>query len=327
MAGTITHAYFANDVYNKLNNNIKWKLNYNPENLKTYGQGHDIFYFYLTLDLKKSKFIRNQVKIFHKKKTKLFFINMIKYIIDNNLQNDSDVLSFLYGYICHYCLDTIIHPYVTYKGGIFKKEDQKTYKYNSKHSDIESYIDCYMIYKRENISPGKFKVHKFCFNNSKETNNLKQLIDYTFYKTYNIKNASNYYFKSIKYMKTLYGLMRYDSHGIKKKIYMFIDKLSGKKIKKAYPISYYYILNNNDYYLNTKRKKWYHPRYNGEIYYDSFDDLYNKAINEATKLINAVNSVLFDNKDIKYLDNYFLNLSFLSGKDCNDKAKNKYFEF
>ena len=44
-------------------------------------------------------------------------------------------------------------------------------------------------------------------------------------------------------------------------------------------------------------------------------------------MINKVNMVLFNNENINILDEVFLNLSFSSGKECNDKAKNKYFEF
>lgn len=325
MAGTVTHAYFANDVYNKLNNNTKKIINNNVENMKTYGQGHDIFYFYFSLNLKYGKFIRDKGKFFHRNDTKLFFINMVKYINENNLENNSDVMSFLYGYICHYSLDYITHPYIVHKSGRFKKNDKSTYKFNSKHSDIESYIDCYMIYKNENIKPGKFKIHKFCFNN-KYNEDLKKLIDYTFFETYHIKNVSKYFFRSIKLMKILYWLMRYDPYGIKMKIYRLIDRVSGKKAKRFYPISYAFKLNNNEYYLNTQKREWCHPRYNNEISNDSFEDLYNKAIDKSLELINAVNKVIFNKEDIKYLDNYFLNLSFLSGKDCNDKMRNKYFE-
>ncbi len=326
MAGTITHAYFARDVYDSLNKDIKSKLDNSYNNMMTYGQGHDIFYFYFAPSFK-SKLIRKCGQTFHKTNTKEFFINMINYAKLNNLQNDSNVLSYIYGYICHYALDLTIHPYVTYKGGIFKNNNKDTYKYNSKHSDIETYIDCYMISKREQILPNKFKVYKFCFNNTKPNNNLKNIINNTFFKTYRIKNISKYYFRSIKIMRFLYWLMRYDPYKLKNKIYKTIDSFTSSKTKKMYPISYAYNLNNNPYYLNTIRKKWCHPRYNKEIYYDSFFDLYNKALYEALKLIDATNMVLFNNKNINYLDKYFLNLSFLSGKDCDDKTKNKYFEY
>ena len=64
-----------------------------------------------------------------------------------------------------------------------------------------------------------------------------------------------------------------------------------------------------------------------ELLVDIQNNLYNKALDEAYDIISAVDKVIYENKDIKYLDKYFLNLSFSSGKDCNDKTKNKYFEY
>ena len=61
--------------------------------------------------------------------------------------------------------------------------------------------------------------------------------------------------------------------------------------------------------------------------FESFIDLYNNAVNNAVYMINKVNEVLFENKDIKILNDVFLNLSLTSGKECNDKAKNRYFEY
>ncbi len=321
MAGTITHAYFVLDVYDKLDNKTKKNLYKYKENLKTYGQGHDLFFF--CTNFTKQKNIGNY---FHKNETKNFFINMIKYIHNNKLQNNYEIMAYLYGYICHYSLDLTIHPYVTYKCGIFKKGNKETYKYNSKHSDMESYIDAYMINKKENIEPNKFKIHKFCFN-TKVSHTLSTMIDYIYEETYNLKHISFYYKQGIFNTKILYRLLRYDPYKIKKYLYKTFDKISTKGIKKTYPISFAYNLNNNDYYLNLNHNKWNHAKYKEEVYTYSVIDLYNNALKLAVNIINNVNDVLYNNKNMKILDKVFLNLSFSSGKNCNDKTKNKYFEY
>lgn len=321
MAGTVTHAYFALDVYDKLDNKIKINLSKYKENLKTYGQGHDIFFF--CTNFSKQRKIGNY---FHKHNTRDFFINIIKYIRDNKLQNNYEIISYLYGYICHYCLDLTIHPYITYKCGIFNKRKKETYKYNSKHSDMESYIDAYMIKEKENIEPNKFKLHKFCFN-TKISKELSKLIDYVYEETYNLKHISFYYKQGIFNIKKLYCFLRYDPHKIKKYFYKTFDKITTKRSKKIAPISLAYNLNNNNYYLNLNHDKWNHARYKEEVYTYSIIDLYNNALTLAINIINKVNDVLYNNKNIEILDKVFLNLSFSSGKDCNDKTKNKYFEY
>lgn len=324
MAGTLTHAYFALDTYNKLDDTLKKRLKEYKENLKTYSQGPDILFFSINYkNFKKVKKIGNYV---HKHNTRDFFMNMISYIKRNNLENNNDILTFLYGYIMHYALDTKVHPYVIYKAGIFNKKKKNTYKYNSKHSDIESYIDAYMINYHENIKPNKFKIHKFCFNN-KISKDLSKVIDYSFEKTYGFKKLSNYFKQGLFNMKHSYHFLRYDPYGIKNKLYKFFDKIHPRSIKDFYPITYSYKLDKNNYYLNLQNNSWCHPRYKNEIHTESFIDLYNEASNNAVYMINKVNEVLFNNKNIDILNNVFLNLSLTSGKECNDKEKNKYFEF
>ena len=43
MAGTITHAFFAEDIAKKINFNDKY-----INNLKTFSQGHDMYFFLIT---------------------------------------------------------------------------------------------------------------------------------------------------------------------------------------------------------------------------------------------------------------------------------------
>ena len=99
MAGTITHAYFAEDLYKKLDKNTQNNLKNYKENLKTYSQGHDIFFFAANIINFKTRKIGNYM---HKNNTRDFFINMVEYIKDNNLENNYEIMSFLYGYIAHY---------------------------------------------------------------------------------------------------------------------------------------------------------------------------------------------------------------------------------
>ena len=46
MPSSITHAYIAMNVYDKLDKNIQRKLLNRLEDYKTYSQGPDVFYFY-----------------------------------------------------------------------------------------------------------------------------------------------------------------------------------------------------------------------------------------------------------------------------------------
>ena len=313
MAGTITHGYFILDVYNKLDSDDKKLLESYKNNLRTYAQGHDIFDFYN----------KKEAEYFHLNKSKDFFINMINYIKENNLKDDGEIISFLYGYISHYVLDKNIHPFVVYKCGKYYKEIKETKKYRGKHSDMETTLDSKMIMLKEGIKPGKYKSQKLLEPNvlSKK---LCDLIDYTFLKTYNTNNASLKYKKGIKRMHFLYKILRNDKFNFKKRVWNAMDKITPTGFYKFSPISFGYI-KDKDYYFNYDKKEWNHPLDKNEKYNYSIDDIYNNALKECLNIIKNTKKYLNNNKID--LDKLYDNSSFLTGKDCNDKRKIKYCEY
>ena len=92
MAGTMTHAFFAEDMSKKIKFNREY-LN----NLKAFSQGHDMYFFVI----KKRKNGKKIGNYFHNNNSRDFFINMINYIKENHLYKNDEVLSYLYGYINH----------------------------------------------------------------------------------------------------------------------------------------------------------------------------------------------------------------------------------
>ena len=127
MPATITHAYFAEDLFNILDKNTKRLISNKKKELMMFSQNTDPLMFYI-LTLKNGKKIRKLQFVAHTEKTNLFFENTIKYIKKNKYYNNPDVLVFLYGFICHFTLDSRTHNFIVYKTGYFIKEDKKTYK-------------------------------------------------------------------------------------------------------------------------------------------------------------------------------------------------------
>ena len=100
-------------------------------------------------------------------------------------------------------------------------------------------------------------------------------------------------------MKFAYNYARYDKFGIKKILYKIID-INPFPIRKTKYLSYYFDLDNNDYYLNLKHNKW---KNNDEISNKSFLDLYEDVTSNASHIINELYDYIFENKkvDIKNL--------------------------
>jgi hypothetical protein len=327
MPSTITHGYFALDVYDKLDDKSKKILTNNIEELETFAQGADPLYFYNMFSISKGIETRNFGRYVHKNNSKAFFVNLITYIKKNNLQYKGDVMSFLYGFICHYALDSTVHPFVFYKTGVFKRDRKSTYKYNGLHADMETYIDNYMVHTREHIKPHLFKSYNFALNTTKLSKDLENTMDYTFKETFHKENMGSKYLRSVKQMKLLYYLLRYDPYGVKKIFYKICDILLPKYFVRKEFVSYYENIKKKKYYLNADKNIWNHPLDENETYNYSFIELYRISLDKALNIINGVNNILYGKEPISNLDTIFDNASYVTGKSCDLKSKMQYFEF
>lgn len=328
MPSSMTHSYFSKDVYDKLNPKLKKKLENNIEDLKTFANGPDPFFFYNMHLGKKSKLFQDYGMYMHGNNVNDYFINLINYINDNKLNNNKQVLAFLYGNVCHFALDSVAHPYIIYRTGIFDKNDKKTYKYNGLHQEMEYYIDIYMIFNNEKMEAKKYKVYNNIFNYQKLDDKLIKLINNVYFDTYEYKNLGKIYNKCLMDMKRFYKFANYDPYGIKKVCYKFLDKVSSKKNIRKEELSYHVYHNKKIHYLNLERKEWIHPSHPEEIYNYSFIELYIIADAKAVKIINSIDEML-NNKDIdnNKIKELFNNNSYVTGKDCNEKNTISNFEF
>ena len=324
----MTHTYFGLDVLKKLPKVYSNKLDGSLEYFKLFCQGSDPFMFSHFLLGKKAKEIGSIQSKMHKTKTRDFFLAVVQYIHENQLKNDGDVMAYLYGYICHYCLDYHTHPFIAYKSGVFKKKDKSTDKYNGIHQEIEYMIDWYLIQKRENISPKKFRVYQEIFDVSSFTPTLEKCIKESIGKTYEVQKVVSLYQSSIGYMKYFFRLANYDPWGWKKMVYTLVDKISPRSMIHVKELSYYNTYEDKLSYLNLERKKWYFPWDKTQKFTTSFFDLYDQALKEARRIIEGVTKELEkDTLDMQVLKGLFLDLSFSTGRPCDEKLELKYFEF
>ena len=322
MPATITHSFFVKDVYDILPDEIKEKIDI--RRAKMFGQSTDSLLFYNLFSILPGKSIRKFQKYFHSHNTQDFFLNLLKYMKDNSI-HDVDTYSFLLGFICHYALDSTLHPYVLYKTGVFNKNVPSTYKYNNVHAFMESFIDNDMVKRRLKMNPYKFRTSNFCFDIYPFSRELQKTIDYTFYNTYKLRDMSSIYYKSLKQMRYSLTIFRRDVYGIKKFFYKLLDSFTSKRCFRYEAISYHYPLEDKHNYLNSNHSVWRHPCDYKKTSTESFVDLYLKSIKFA-KVLACASFDYLDGKSID-LEKIFDNSSYVTGYDCNDKKELKYFEF
>lgn len=326
MAGTITHAYFALDLYDRLSIRSKELLIDKKGYLKLFAQNTDILFFYNITNFKKGKKVREFGYKSQKIKTYEFFSTLINYIKYNNHQYNPQVIAYLYGMLSHYVLDSTMHPFIIYKTGNFDKSDKETYKYNHLHNEMESYFDNYLLTIREGINPRKFKCYDFCFNVDEFDDSLIEVMDFTYKEVFGINDFHKYYLKASKQMKFFYRIFRYDPTGIKKLFYRGIDLVSPKSLLRKVPLSYHISYKDKKWFLNLEHKKWYNPTDKRSKSNESILELYTKALAKTSNMIQEINQFLYYDKKIN-LKKIVGNLSYETGKDCSKERKLKYFEF
>ena len=273
-------------------NDIEKVIEINDEDLKSFCMGPDAL-------------ITTDYKVFdyqHANKVKEYFETMIKSFKKNKLYNDPESMAFLYGQIDHYVLDVVMHPLIYYV-----TEDMEAKHKFKPHGLVENWIDDYIIKKY-----GKDKLvyyRKFFLSNKK----LKEAINKLYEKVYNSHHESLKY--SIGILNTsLYDLLvRRNMMGIAP----IIIKLSNmgnimydKNVERVLP------------YLNLNNKTWSDPE-TGEKYKDSFDDLWDKSIEDSLQTIEDINNYLYRDKA---LNNSFItnDLSFNTGRPCSEGQTLKY---
>ena len=324
MPSTITHSYFMLDLYDKFS--IKKRMFLKSEVLKMqlFAQSTDPFNFYMTLNLKKSKNIRNFAEYFHTHKTGDYLITLINYIKYNYYSNNPEVMAYLYGMISHYILDSNMHPFIYYNAGYYDKKDISTIKYNGNHDIFENLIDQFFIKNREKCYPYKSKTFLNIFQSHNYSKELKDVINFSFKETFGLDDYFTKWLKSVKNMSLCYKYLRYDRFNLKNKFYKLIDKTTPKNWFKLQFLSYHYT-NKNINYLNANHDEWLIPTSKSIKQKTSFTDLYLKSIKDTLEIISEVDKYIYKDKKVN-LKKIINNNSYKTGTSLKKSQVMKYFK-
>ena len=279
MPTLFTHHKIGDETYKKLNKNLKKEIENSRKYYDMFNQGWDNLFFY-PYKWKKTKDFAiyaqtNQVDE--------FFKNLVLYIKNNHLENNSDLCTMVYGFINHYTADTIIHPFI----------NSQEKKLGIKHGKLEFSIDTKI---RENIKGRDFKL---CIPKLKFNNNLLDLIDVTFLSTYNKKNIGKIFNKSHNVSYYAHRYLFFDRFGIKTFLFKIFDFITPFKSIKVHENTYYYKTFDKRI-LNPQKYEWIDVDTNLKYKY-SFHELYENTINICIKVNELAYRVLHEDEDINKL--------------------------
>ena len=277
MPNIITHTLFADEMLEKLNNEL---LTSRKQLFEVGSNGPDFLFFHNltpTSFLKTNK-LRKLGSAIHKGKINEFYrkaIDIIRNEKDPEIQKD--MIAYVAGHLCHWALDSTTHPYVFYRTGDCKGESAW------QHHRFESMVDAIMLKVKRNQTVETYDITKICDLSLEQARAIIRIYKPIGEEIFGVKANPHEYYQSLQdwhFMQKAF----HDKTGIKFNTINTIERIFNKE----YIVSGCIVPNNTEEpydTMNIMKKRWVHPCNDEKILNDNFFELYDKAQNLAMKII------------------------------------------
>ncbi len=286
MPNMYTHHVFAKEIREKL------KIETLDDNAFYLGaQGGDLFYLYDPIDT----LTKGSLGLLLHQKNIINYFNYMKDVAeDNNI-----IKSYIIGYITHYTLDTIMHPFILYKEDEYRKTANYRNKKNNIHYLIEANLDFIIYNKYYDVNTKLKDQFKICDN---DIETIYSFYKDLFLKKYNRKLSKRKFRKSIKrYLVHHYKFNR--MYKFKVKVARTLENLTFTRRRLSYMFPDY---NNATKFFNLEKNEWYYLNNLQKKYNYSLYELFEIAIEECLIKIK----IFFESEK---LEDEIFNLSFKTG--------------
>lgn len=325
MPSIVTHYLFSEDVYNQTEKTIQKNLKQAKQIYNICAQSFDNLFYYNFLSLKSGNTIRQLGLDAQREKCSDYFKNMILTIKECQAEDNPEALAYLYGSLTHYILDRNCHPFVIYYAGWIDKLNKQNKIYRGLHEKIEVGIDAIYWKEKRNINLYQDSLGNILLPKQLLSSQLKEILDQTYEKTFDISNMGSIYEQSINQGHTIIKYFITDHFGIKKLAYTLFDLIFYKNTRKYQNLSFY-IKQIDTSILNRNHEEWCNPTDDNLKSTESFDDLYQKSIEEALKIFHLVHQVIHNNLDLNSFLNILEDRSYVTGLDWKENRTIQYFD-
>lgn len=322
MPDIITHYLFGLDTSQNIKQSPLYKIIKENKNMFLIGlQGPDLMYYNIVPKKDSKAYVGFKM---HTDKTGDFLMSSLAYLkrYDTASSEFNEALSYLSGFMCHYILDSMAHPYVFYLGGRYD-ETPDTLKYQTLHKKIELAIDSLLLEQKFGLKAHQFKVHHHILKNIPIPYSILSMYDESLFLTYGINNGGNIFKKSYKDARNFF-MLTYDMLGAKKAFAGMATTLLPKNsniLKSSF--SYHNCVNPNIDYMNDNKQVWLHP-VTGNLYIFSFNDILRNAIKKSTLLLQAAYDFSTSKIPAQEFKELLPNISYLTGLPTSDTRPMKY---
>ena len=324
MPDTITHYIFGLDTAQNLKHTALYPHLKENRDLFLIGlQGPDPIYYHHLRRKDNKAYIASKM---HTEKTGDFLISALCHLkkYDISSKEFSQGLSYLSGFICHYILDSIAHPYIFYMSGRYLEDVPETHKYLGLHKKLELAIDTILCEEHFSVKSCNFKVHKNILKNIDMPECITTMFDEILFLNYGITGGGKIFKDAYEDIRTYYK-MTYDRFGTKKAVASLVSPLLPRSTSSVVnSFSYFNCLNPDFDYMNRSKRVWLHP-VTGNVYTFSFYDLLRNANKKSTSLLQAAYDFAFSEISAEEFRALLPNISYLTGLSTDDTRPMKYF--
>lgn len=297
MPGFITHYLYGVKTYHVLENfYLKSMI---KEHLSSYLlglQGPDMYFFYIPSFIDKNH--PNIGSLMHSSHVQEVFSNYLDLLEDlpnqkkYTIQDTHIAVSYFAGFICHYILDCVCHPYI-YGRTHYEPNQLEELHYYASHRALETQLDSLMLHHIKKMPPCSFSrashLKKYHHPASILTNLLSSCINLSFSEA----NISPKELRSVFRSAKLECSILDDKWGIKKPI---IEKIESKTVEfnlisslmsdKTIP--------ENEDILNLSHQYWYSPWEPDTKRNDSFFDLFQKSLHVSHQYLSLFQNYIIE---------------------------------
>lgn len=242
-------------------------------------QGPDFLYCHRYLPWQRGNSLKEYAEKLHREKPSEIFTAMYDYY--NTTQHDRIVLSYIYGFVCHYCLDRIGHPFV-HCGAQLLLQQQPEQSEEILHNQIESSLDVIMLRYEKSELPIDFNLKWTVPKNEVVQVKIADLYAFVLERLYHLQDAGAVLLQATDDCRLLFGLLN-DRTTLKKSL---IERMESKNGKHDISCHIRGVSEGDEYdYANTLLADWHWPPTDSRQRNESFFDLYERSVTESVELI------------------------------------------
>ena len=321
MPSLITHYLCGDKWLNQINEEAMKSLVHKYRQVFNVGtQGPDILFYYRIWPWFNSNGIDKVGSRMHGERVAAVFYEGIKYILEAK-ENKELLIAYFLGYATHYALDSNSHPYIYYMTG-FGKEDNFKQQYSCHHSRFEKAIDLHMLKKEYKLEHTDIKAEDFIRLTPYEAKVIGEMYATVIQRIFEIQLTPKQVSTAISDMGKIYSFLE-DKNGTKMRLFNWLET---KLNYTSYVTSniYPHVLNNDYDYLNRNNSSWHLPWDNSVARNESFEELFNKSVEESNILCRSILNCVTGNSSIDDTMRIIGNKSFSTGMDCDLGIEMKY---